>query len=395
MKLIVISPFVYYPGVPHGGGALCWGQLEGLARTHEIHFVAFAQDGSAELTAAMPHLSRLCASVTTVHQPLDKLTILRAKLALVFKRMPVGVSICQSAAMQRSIAQAMARVAPDAVLVQFPQMAQYVAACGGVHSVMDVHDAFSVSTYRQYSAQPRGIKKALAFLNWLGWVQHESRWYPQFSKVAALTEQDRLGLEVFTPGLGAVTSPAAVPLPQQVWQPATENKIAFIGSFSHPPNQDALTYFLAKVFPLVQKQVPGVVFEVAGKGVPQQQLALGNSSIRFLGVVPDAFEFVRTSAVVVVPLLSGGGIKIKTLEAMASGCPVVTTSIGAEETGAQHGQHLMIADTAAGFAAQVVALLKDKALSTALGTQARTLVEKKFSWPAKWQSLNDLLEHAA
>jgi polysaccharide biosynthesis protein PslH len=395
LKLIVISPFVYYPGVPHGGGALCWGQLEGLARAHEIHFVAFAQEGSAELAAALPHLSRLCASVTTVHQPLDKLTILRAKLALVFKRIPVGVSICQSVAMQQHIAQAVARVAPDAVLVQFPQMAQYVAACGSVHSVMDVQDAYSVSTFRQYKAQPTGIKKALAFLNWLGWVQHESRWYPQFSKVAAITEQDRLGLEVFTPGLNAVTSPAAVPLPQQVWAPTIEAKIAFIGSFSHPPNQAALAYFLGQVFPLVQKQMPGVVFEVAGKGVPPQLLAQANGSIRFLGVVPDAFEFVRTSAVVVVPLLSGGGIKIKTLEAMACGCPIVTTSIGAEETGARHGQHLMIADTAEAFAAHVIALLKDKALSAALGSQARALAEAKFSWPAKWQSFNDLLEHAA
>jgi hypothetical protein len=297
--------------------------------------------------------------------------------------------------MRQHIKQDLAHVAPDAVLVQFPQMAQYVAACGGVHSVMDVQDAYSVSTFRQYKAQPKGIKKALAFLNWMGWVAHESHWYPQFSKVAALTEQDRLGLEVFTPGLSAVTSPAAVPLPPHVWRANEECKIAFIGSFSHPPNQAALAYFLSQVFPLVQKQVPGVVFEVAGKGVPQQLLALANDSIRFLGVVPDAFEFVRASSVVAVPLLSGGGIKIKTLEAMACGCPIVTTSIGAEETGAQHGRHLMIADNPEAFAAQVVALLKDKALSAALGSQARTLAETKFSWPAKWQSLNDLMGHAA
>ena len=137
------------------------------------------------------------------------------------------------------------------------------------------------------------------------------------------------------------------------------------------------------------------MFEVAGKGIPAQLLARANDSIRFLGVVPDAFEFVRCRSVVVVPLLSGGGIKIKTLEAMACGCPVVTTSIGAEETGAMHGQHLMIADNAEAFAAHVITLLQDKALSLTLGTHARSLVEAKFSWAAKWQSLGDLLEQVA
>ena len=103
----------------------------------------------------------------------------------------------------------------------------------------------------------------------------------------------------------------------------------------------------------------------------------------------------RTSAVAVVPLLSGGGIKIKTLKAMARDCPIVSSSIGAEETGAQNGQHLMIAGTPEAIAAQLIALLNDKVLSATLGSHARALAEAKFSWPAEWQSFNYLLEHAA
>jgi polysaccharide biosynthesis protein PslH len=393
MKLIVLSPFVYYPGVPHGGGALCWGQLEGLAAQHEIHFVAFAQTRSAELAAALPHLQRICASVTTVHQPLDKLTILRAKLAQLWLT-PVGASICDVPAVRTALQQTIERTQADAVLVQFPQMAQYVATCGGVPTLMDVQDAYSVSAYRQYKAAGSFIKRLQGFLNWLGWLRYESRWYARFSAVAAITEQDRLGLEVFSPGLAATTSPAAVAIPAQAWVPVPTKKIAFIGSFTHQPNVAALFFFIHQVLPHVLQAHPDAVFEVAGKGVPHALQVLGNKNIQFVGMVPDAYDFVRSAAVVVVPLLSGGGIKIKTLEAMACGCPIVTTSIGAEETGAGSGEQMLIADTPHQFAQNVIALLDNPGLGQQLGTNARALARQHFSWQAKWASLNRLLKLA-
>ena len=393
MKLIVLSPFVYYPGVPHGGGALCWGQLEGLAAEHEIHFVAFAQTGSAELAAALPHLQRICASVTTVHQPLDKLTILRAKLAQLLLT-PVGASICNVPAMTAALHETLARTQADAVLVQFPQMAQYVANCGSVPTLMDVQDAYSVSAYRQYKAAGSSIKRLQSFLNWLGWLRYESRWYCKFSAVAALTEQDRLGLEVFNPGLAGITSPAAVAIPVQAWAPVPTKKVVFIGSFSHQPNVAALFFFIHQVLPTVLQAHPDAVFEVAGKGVPPAAQALGNKNIQFVGMVPDAYDFVRSAAVVLVPLLSGGGIKIKTLEAMACGCPIVTTSIGAEETGASSGQQMLIADGPNHFSQHVIALLDNPGLGQQLGTNARALAQRHFSWQAKWASLNRLLQQA-
>lgn len=393
LKIIVLSPFVYYPGVPHGGGALCWGQLEGLAYNHEIHFLAFAQDESAELAVAMPHLQRLCKTVTTVQQPLGKLTILRAKVAQLLLA-PVGVTICQVPAMADALKGLIARTQPEAVLVQFPQMAQYAAICGNLPTLMDVQDAYSVSAYRQYASQTRVAKRALGFLNWLGWLCYESRWYAKFSAVATLTEQDRLGLEVFSPGLGAVTSPAAVTVPVLAWARGQSKKIAFIGSFTHLPNVAALLFFINEVLPKVLLSHPDTVFEVAGKGVPQAVLALANKNLVFVGMVPDAYDFVRAAAVVVVPLLSGGGIKIKTLEAMACGCPIVATSIGAEETGAKSSEHLLIADAPTEFARHVVALLDSPALSQQLGNSARALVQDQFSWQAKWASLNRLLDIA-
>lgn len=391
MKLLIVSPFVVYPGVPHGGGALCWGQLEGLAGKHEVHFLAFVQEGSAELSAALPHLKKVCASVTTVHQPLGKLTILRAKIAQLALQ-PVGATICNVAAMHVALQKLKESIRPDAVLVQFPQMAQYSQDAADVPSLMDVQDAYSVSAFRQFKTTRGWLKRAQACLNWLGWLRYEAKWYPRFTAVAAITEQDRLGLEVFSPGLGAITSPAAVGVPDVKWAPVEGKRIAFIGSFTHLPNVAALRFFVDSVFPLVLQAHPDAVFEVAGKGVPADLQARSGKNLAFAGVVPDAYAFVRSAAVVVVPVQSGGGIKIKTLEAMATGCPIVATSIGAEETGALSGEHLLIADTAGAFAAHINTLLSDPTQSQRLGSNAQALIAQRFSWQAKWASLNALLD---
>ena len=151
---------------------------------------------------------------------------------------------------------------------------------------------------------------------------------------------------------------------------------------------------MQEVLPTVVRAQPNVLFEVAGKGVPPALLAMANANIRFAGLVPDAYDFVRSAAIVVVPLLSGGGIKIKTLEAMACGCPIVATSIGAEETGAVSGEHMLIADRPEEFAQHVVAILHGSAIGARLGANARLLALEKFSWKAKWMSLEKLLTKA-
>lgn len=385
---------MYYPGVPHGGGALCWGQLEGLAKHHEIHFLSFVEPNGSERELAIPHLNAICSSVSMVTLKLDRLRILYGKLLLLFKLQPIEATLCMTDEMKAVLKELIRKVKPDVVFIQFPQMAQYVSVCEGIPSIMDVQDTFSVSAYRRFKSQSNWFKKAVGFLSWLAWIQYESLWYSKFSVATTLTEQDRIGLEIFSPGMAAITSPAAVNLPAQQWVDLSSNSVAFIGSFSHKPNVEALHFFIKDIFPAILKRLPDTVFMVAGKGVPAEIQALGCKNIRFLGMVPNAYEFVASASLVVVPLKSGGGIKIKTLEALACGCPVVTTSIGAEETGAISGTHLLVANSATDFSQAVISVLEDTELAKRLGANARHLMQEKFSWDAKTSSLQNLLEVA-
>lgn len=385
-KLLIVSPFVYYPGVPHGGGALCWGQLKELAKLYEIHFVCFYRD-QAEIDAASSHLNTYCKTVEYVYLPINKYRVIAAKLKLITKLAPVDASLYANSTMFAKLKALATSLKPDAIFTQFPQMAQYVPCFDGYHVVHDVHDAFSVSGYRRYKIAT-GLKKAFQFLNWLAWLKYESTYYAQYHELLTLTNQDRIGLEIFNPGISATVSAAAITTPSYFWQWKNTYTIGFIGSYAHLPNLEALMYLLDIIFPQVQAKLPGVKLKVAGKGLQTKVIEQYKSeAVTFLGMVPSSEQFVSECDVIAIPLLSGGGIKIKTLEAMACGCPVVATAIGAEETGAIHGQELAITDDVGLFVDYLIKTLTEQDYAEHLSQHAKTLIDQHFSWDAKTKSL--------
>ena len=396
LKIFVLSPFMYYSKTAHGGGSLSFGQLKVLAARHEIHFLSFFHDeGQDELSDAYNDLGEICKTVNTVKLDISTLKILLSKFLLLLRLAPIEAKLHDSENMRRKLSELIAAVSPDVVFIQFPMMAQYVTLCHDVPTVLDLHDAFSVSGFRRFQSQNAFFQKLLEFIRWISWVFYEIRFYKKFDVVAALTEQDRAGIEIFSPGLNAVVSPAAITLPDQLPElRAVPNTISFIGSFAHRPNIEAVKHFIQNIFPLVLARVPDARFLVAGKNVPDELIALSTANINFVGFVTTASSFMRSCAVNVVPLLSGGGIKIKTLEALACGCAVVSTSIGAEEIGARNGEHMYISDEPGEFAECVIKLLGNENLGKILGKNAVELIRENFSWDAKLESLENIFQHA-
>lgn len=395
MKIIVLSPFPYFAKVSHGGGMMSWEQLQMMAPEHELHFLGFVtRESEAEQALARADLGGLCASVQMLPLDLSRNAVWRAKLACVLRFQPIDAVLFQSTAMRAALAALQARVQPDLVLLQFPQMAQYVGDCGNAATALDIQDLFSVSAFRKFRAQTAPLKKIHMFFNWLSWLFYEMRYYPAFDALATITEQDRVGLGIFSPGLKVQVIGPSITLDDTVAPPAQADTIGFIGSFSHSPNVDAVSYFIAQIWPLVRRARPDARFLVAGANAPPELLGLAGDGVEFVGFVDDANVFMRSVAAIAVPLLSGGGIKIKTLHAMACARPIVSTSIGAEETGIVDGEHAFIADRPELFARQLLALLNDPQAAAQLGARARTLVQRQFSWDAKVASIGRLLEQA-
>ncbi|MCF8232284.1 MAG: glycosyltransferase family 4 protein [Bacteroidales bacterium] len=151
-----------------------------------------------------------------------------------------------------------------------------------------------------------------------------------------------------------------------------------IGSMNWMPNEEGIKWFVDEVWPMVHRQVPEVTLYLAGRHMPPWLKNLHKDKIEVVGEVDSAESFMASKGVMIVPLLSGSGIRIKIIEGMAAGKPVVSTGIGAEGIECNSGKDILLADSPEGFADSVVALLQDKQKAIEIGQNARRLIEEKY-----------------
>jgi len=151
-----------------------------------------------------------------------------------------------------------------------------------------------------------------------------------------------------------------------------------LGSMEWMPNQEAMTWFMEKVWPMVIQENPQATLWVAGRGMPESFKAYQSNSIHIVGEVEDAPSFIRSKQIMIVPLFSGSGIRVKILEGMALGKAIVTTSLGAAGIDVQNGKHLIFANTAEEFAKAINELLQHPEKVKALGNQAAQLASDKY-----------------
>lgn len=388
--LLIAAPWPYHPTCGIGGGVLCFRLLERLAEHFTLHFVAFDQLPN-DLAAGRAALERLCASVTIIAAPApvrgwrDRL----GQATQVATARPREVRDAASGAMAAAIARLVAETRPLAVLLQFPQMAQYIPAAAGAPVVMDVQDACMVSRFREWRSTRPAATRAARLAAWIAWSRYELRFYARADALLALSANDLGVLRSFVPGVPCHLS--AVAAEPQRRQAAEGSHVSFLGNFDHAPNRDALAWLLREIWPRVRAAAPDARLQVGGPGIPDWARGHEAAGVVLRGFVEDLDAFYDAALMALVPYRFGGGTKIKALEAMARGCPVVATTIGAEGLGVTPGREALLAEDAAGFAAAVVALLHAPERRRGLAEAALRHVERHFSWDAKVAGLVTIL----
>jgi polysaccharide biosynthesis protein PslH len=165
-----------------------------------------------------------------------------------------------------------------------------------------------------------------------------------------------------------------------------------IGALDWIPNQEGLTWFFENVWDKILKKHPGLHFYLAGRNAPKHYKGLPYPNIIFSGEVEDAYEFIRNKAVMIVPILSGSGMRIKIIEGMALAKAIVTTSIGTEGIATTHGKDILIADDPVQFARNVCDLVEKRDFCMEIGENARNFVTRHYDNFAITSSLTEFYQ---
>ncbi|MFK7807451.1 MAG: glycosyltransferase family 4 protein [Saprospiraceae bacterium] len=154
--------------------------------------------------------------------------------------------------------------------------------------------------------------------------------------------------------------------------------ISFIGSLDWMPNVEGLQWFLEKVWPVATKNHPDLVLHLAGRNTPDDLYKLENEQLKIHGEIPDAKAFINDHSLMLVPLLSGSGMRVKILEGMALGKVVLTTTIGLEGIDAIHKENVLIADNPKEFLEALEYCHSNKEKLQSIGKAARQLIVEKY-----------------
>jgi len=155
-------------------------------------------------------------------------------------------------------------------------------------------------------------------------------------------------------------------------------KISFIGSLDWMPNMEGLNWFIEKVWLPYKDKLQQVELHIAGRNTPDQLYKMNGRNLFIHGEVEDAIGFLQSCQLTIVPLFSGSGMRVKILESMALGRVVISTTLGLEGISAQHGQQVLLADTASEFINQILYCIQHPEEVQKIGLKARKLIKDKY-----------------
>jgi glycosyltransferase involved in cell wall biosynthesis len=253
------------------------------------------------------------------------------------------------------------------------------AAASGAPVWLDFHNLDS-EIWERVAANAALPARAFARIQASRVASLERRLAREAAGLSAVTRRDAEKLEAISGGRPVVVVPNGVDLSRYAPRedPGETGTLFFVGDLSWEPNADAVRFFSREIWPLIRAGAPSARAQILGRGARSGLVA--GEGISLLGEGGDTRPHWAAAAVGVVPLRSGGGSRLKILEAAASAVPVVSTSVGAEGIDLLPDREILLADTPAAFADAVQRLLRDPELRRRVGAAARAKVEAVYGW---------------
>jgi glycosyltransferase involved in cell wall biosynthesis len=381
LKILWVSPFLPRSDAPHAGGRALARWVQWTAERHDV--------------------TLLCRIEPPERQAAERWRPRLAGLHLQEFRRPGGALatariMASYGRLGREANRLLAAAGFDLLHVEYLETGLSIDRAAPVPKLAVAIDELTRPA-RHRLALARGPRARLgAWLYWRAIARVQRRICRKFDRVLALSDHDRRALAAIDPALsvGVLPFPPGIDGAAAAVTARDEAGLLFVGAMHRDANVDAAVHFCRDVLPRIRAQAPAATLTIAGGDpAPAVEQLAAEPGVRVTGFVDALEPYYGRATVFVAPLRIAGGIAGKTLDALASATPVVTTTIGNEGLGATPGEHLLVADAPADFAAAVVGLLRDPARRRRLGEAGRRFAEERYGPAASAAALER--EHLA
>ncbi len=407
MNILFLTQILPYP--PNAGPRVkTWHVIQYLAQQGaHVTLLTFIR---AEERKYLPAVEKICEQVIPILIKRNRIKDVLYLLKSMVTNNSFLVTRDQSRPMNTEIETLIKNKAFDVIHADQLTMAQFALTAKLIHQqtyptlappqlIFDAHNATWTILDRMQPQVPFFLRPLVR------WERNRVKNYEgvllrSFDHTLAVTEIDQQALlETLAAPLPPSNKLHVIPIAvdTQTLRPVHREKnshhIITLGTLHYPPNADGIRWFMQKVFPLIQTQHPQAVLTVIGKNPPKdfyQLQSLFPGQIHITGYVDQLEPYLQQAAVMVVPVLAGGGMRVRILEAFSRQIPVVTTTIGLEGIHAVAGRDVLIADSVQPFAQAVLNLLESESLQREIATNGRRLVQQQYDWKTVFSALNSI-----
>ena len=394
MRILVFYPYIPWP-LNRGTYQRTFNLLRELAKAHEVDLLALAENGEGfEHKALFENFCRRVEFVSFQHPAWQKLFPTR-----LLNPLPANIAHWSMLHVQEALDKMLAAENYDVVHACDIILAQYFM--GKHRAVPLVIDRSRVDLQFQLMEHSRmNFPLRTKLLRCEGYVK---LWF--FERAVAR----RVALEIvcgpddetFLRRYVSRKTPVSVLVngvdldyfqPDASVEPrSVKPSLIFCGAMDYNPNIDALRWYFEKIHEPLRQQIPDLEVSIVGREPVQEVVAYGKKpNVTVTGGVPDVRPFYRRAWLQIVPLRIGGGTRLKIVESLAMGTPVVSTSIGAQGLNLQHDHDILVGDSAEHFVFQTARALRDAGLRTRLERAGLETVHARFSWSAIGRELNSI-----
>ena len=395
MNILIITDYLPFPLIS-GDRIRVYNLIKNLSSNHEVSLLSLTRPDDSLI--AIEHLSKYCQYIGLAElNKKSKIGYIPEIIRFLLMRTPIELSFLSSKKMEEEIKTITRNNQFDVIQYEHSRMAfydKYVDKHQQAQRVIMFHNVIFVQSESIYKINENKLDRFRDRLFSRQMKKWETDYSSRFDRCITVSKKDRQHLVSANPELkvdvvaNGVDTDTLQPLPLEDKSPS----LLFVGSMGYLPVANASIYFCNQILPLIKEKYPDITVWLVGREPTTEVKNLESKNIHVTGQVESVLEYYKKSTICIVPLKAGGGTRLKILEAMALGRPVVSTSIGCEGLNVIDNKHLLIADSPDDFSEKVISLIENDSLRQRIILEARKLVEKDYNWRKLTNRLESIYE---